>query len=113
MIHNCEIKSTRLGCGDNGIFMCWLFLEGDGFVAGFGRYALDKWDESLKKRVMTAKGFQAIQEILNTLEIDTWEKLPGTFIRADFDGWLGTCTRIGHLMKDRWFSFKDFFAEEK
>ena len=111
MVENCKIESTMLGYEDHGILTCWLFLEGDGWNAGFGGYALDDYDESKGRRVASTKGLQTIAEILNALELDSWEKLPGTFIRAETDGWGGKCTKIGHLIKDKWFSWEGFFSE--
>ena len=30
-------------------------------------------------------------------------------MRVETDGWGGKIIRIGHLMKDKWFSFKEYF----
>ena len=110
MIENMKITSTMLGYEDHSILTCWLQLEGDGCGVGFGGYALDTYDKAKEKRVALGIGFDAIIEILNTLGLRSWEELPGTFVRAETEGIGGRCKRIGHLMKDRWFSFEEYFA---
>jgi len=108
MVRNCKITSTMLGYEDHGILTCMLNLNGDTWGVGFGGYSLDSYDEERKERFASAEGFKAILAILETLELSSWEKLPGTFIRAEMND-DGRCERIGHLMKEKWFSFKDFF----
>lgn len=110
MIENMKITGTMLGYEDHSVLTCWLYLEGDGCGVGFGGYALDAYDKAKGKRVALGVGFDAIAEILHTLDLRSWEELPGTFIRANTDGPGGRCSKIGHLMKDRWFSFEDYFA---
>ena len=39
--------------------------------------------------------------------------LKGKYVRVEIEGWGGKILRIGHLMKDKWFSFKDYFDEVK
>ena len=111
-IENCQIASTHLGSEDHGILTCFLSLKGDGWGVGFGGYALDTYNKELNKRIPTAKGFGAIKAIMDTLEVEKWEDIPGTYIRAETEGWGGKCKKIGHLMKDKWFSFDEYFAEE-
>ena len=44
-----------------------------------------------------------IRRILETLEINGWEKLPGTVIRCKTEGWGGGVPAIGHALKEKWF----------
>ena len=46
---------------------------------------------------------------MKTLEVESWEDIKGNFVRVETDGWGGKIIRIGHLMKDKWFSFKEYF----
>lgn len=52
-----------------------------------------------------------IAEILETVGVESWEELPGKFIRCENEGSGGKITRIGNIIKDKWFSPEDFFAE--
>ena len=48
---------------------------------------------------------------MKVLEVDSWEQLKGKYVRVEFEGWGGKVLRIGHLMKDKWFSWDKYFAE--
>ena len=113
MIQNCKIVRTELGYEDHPILTCWLHLEGAGWAAVFGGVALDEWDKALGKRIIMAKGFAAVKALMDTLEVKSWEKLQGQLIRAETEGSGNMCFKIGHLMKDKWFSFEEFFKGEE
>lgn len=112
-IVNAKITNTQLGYEDHCIFTCMLTLEGGGWGCGFGGYALDEYKKQYKKRIATQQGFQAIIELMETLEVRNWEELKGQYVRVVSQGWGGKIKKIGHLIKDKWFSFEDFFAENK
>ena len=42
-----------------------------------------------------------ISKILETLEVDTWEDLPDTYLRVEATS--SKVTKIGHILKDQWF----------
>jgi hypothetical protein len=46
---------------------------------------------------------------MKTLEVESWEELKGQYVRVEFEDGGGKILRIGHLMKDKWFSFKEYF----
>lgn len=110
-IKNCQIRSTMLGVEDHGIFTFMIHLSGDGWSCGYGGYSLDEYDKKLECRLMTAKGAGAMAEVLRVLEVDSWEKLPGTFIRCESEGLGRGITRIGHLLKDQWLDLKKYFND--
>jgi len=91
-----QITSTTLGREDHGIFTAFLTLEGDSIGVGFGGYVFT--DSS-------GFGIAFIDGVLSALGVSRWEKLPGTYLRAEFDG--GRVVRIGHITKDRWFDPKE------
>lgn len=97
-VYNCEIKRTMLGFEDHGIMTCDLTLEGDGWGCAFGGFKMD-----------SPKGMECIKELLKTLKTDTWEQLKGQYIRVVTKGEFGRVVAVGHLIEDRWFSFKNFF----
>lgn len=112
-ILNVKICDTKLGYEDHGIFTCELLLEGDGWGCWYGGYVLDEYNKELNERIATRQGFQAIIELMKTLEVDKWEDLKGKYVRVEGQGWGGKITKIGHLIKDKWFSFKEFFEDKK
>ena len=42
--------------------------------------------------------------------VDSWEKLPGQYIRIKDNGLGKTIDEIGNLMEDKWFNLREFFA---
>ncbi len=118
MIENARIKSTHLGEEDHGIFTAMLTLmTGESQAQGFGGYCLDtpKKDENgtFLRRAGTAFGMEFVIQVLETLEVSSWEKLPGTYCRIDRES--SSCSsgirRIGHILKDRWFDPKELAKE--
>lgn len=107
---NARIRNTSLGYEDHGILTAMIHLEGDGWGQGFGGWALDgKPDPSNPKagRVPTEETGRWVAGILKALEVESWEKLPGTMVRIRREGnagWNGTIVAIGHIYKDKWFT---------
>lgn len=112
-IENAKIASTSLGYEDHGILTAFLHLSGEGWGVGFGGYALDTWNDALKRRVGTSYGIEFITSILTTLEVSSWERLPGQFVRVETEGWGGRALRIGHITKNQWFDPKALLEQLK
>jgi len=97
---NALIESTMLGVEDHGILSCFLHLKYDGSGQGFGGYSLDTYNG--KEREGTAWGMEFVRRILEVLEADKWEDLPGMYLRAKHT-W-SKVSEIGHITKDKWFN---------
>lgn len=103
-ILNAKITNTRLG-KEYEYFTAELTIEGNSWRCVFGGCCLDRWSG-----YSFADGYGAIIELMKTLEVEAWEELKGQYIRVEFEGaGCGKIVRIGHLMKDQWFSFKEYF----
>jgi hypothetical protein len=110
-VENGMIESTSLGWGGGApCLTVFLHLTFDGTGQGFGGYAHDEpvRDAAGKflRREGTAWGMEWISRVLQTLEVQTWEKLPGTIIRVRRErpgSFGGPIVAIGHAYKDRWF----------
>jgi hypothetical protein len=87
-IRNAKITSTFLGNEDHGIPTFFLHLDYGGSAQGFGGYDLRFF------------GYSILAEIMKTVGVESWEKLPGKHLRADTD-W-GKVHRIGNLLRDEW-----------
>lgn len=105
-IENAFVESTMLGREDHGIMTAFVFCKGEGWGCGFGGFGLDTYDKSKDRRVGVAFGIEFISRILETLEVSEWEKLKGTPLRVETEGWGGGITKIGHYVKDKWFDPK-------
>lgn len=92
-IFNAQITSTVLGLErDHNVLTGMVFVDYDCGSQGYGGYNLNS---SMSKFV---------GGVLTTLGIDSWEKLPGEYCRIDVQK--GMIKRIGHIIKDRWFSME-------
>lgn len=105
---NAQIISVKLG-EEHGQLSATLMLEGKGWCCGFGGYALDHWF-SHPGEYVSEDGYGAIIELMKTIEVDSWECLKGQYVRAIIGGWGEKIYAIGHLIKDQWFSWDDYFA---
>ena len=108
VIENAKIIKTKLGL-DHGCLTADIIVEGDSWRCNFGGYCLfaEVGEHS------STDGYGAIIEIMKTLEVESWEELKGQYVRVESEGWGGRILKIGHLMKDKWFSFKDYFEVAK
>ena len=111
MIENAKIKSTMLGIEDHGILTFFLYLEGGAWGQGLGGYALDGFDRKTETRKSSGIGLEAIRKILETLDLQTWEELPGTLVRVQRTA-SSSPPIIGHILKDQWFDLRKFMGDQ-
>ena len=95
-IVNAIIESTKIGY-DRGLGSCpsaWLMLKIQGGASGgFGGFHLGGPVMSM-----------FVLGVLDALEVESWNDLPGTACRIESEGWGGKAAlRIGHLLKEQWF----------
>lgn len=112
-IANAKIVSTMLGPEDHGIMSFFVFVEWPGSGCGLGGYGLDMHDRVTKQRIGSGHAYQAIREILSTVGVATWEKLPGTMVRIEDNGPGRPLTKIGHIMEDRWFDIDEHMKQAR
>ena len=105
MDENGKITSTFLGVEDHGIFTIMLTIQGEDWGQGYGGYAL-----SGKGKFTSLK---VVKEILDVFEVNSWEELKGKYCRVRRNDAFGKIIEIGNLIKNKWFSFDEFFAENK
>ena len=113
VIENGRIVKTMLGIEDHGIFTFYLHVEMASGNCAYGGYALDAWSDQLRKRVGWDLGIQVISDLMECLGVERWEDLTGTYLRCEHEGWGGRMTRVGHLIKDQWFSMEAYVEEEE
>lgn len=107
-IKNAKITSTYLG-EVHSCLTADLILEGAGWQGVYGGYCLAKWNDPQK----LVSGAGAIISLLKALELDNWEQLTGIYVRVKTEGWGGKIVAVGHIIREKWFSFKDYFEEAK
>lgn len=110
-IKNAKITSVKLGREDHGIMTFMIFVEFGACGCGIGGYALDQYDRVADTRVCSPKGLEAISKILDVVGVDSWEKLPGSYIRFKDNGLGSTIDEIGNIIEDEWFNLREFFSK--
>ena len=111
MIKNARITSTMLGREDHGIMTFMIYINFNSEVhCGIGNYVLDEYDPKTKTRVFKAESMEIISKILDVVGVNSWEELPGKYIRFEDSGWGSIVTKIGNIMEDKWLDFKEFFS---
>ena len=110
-IKNAKIVKTMLGREDHGIMTWMIFIEFYPCTCGVGGYALDQYDRATETRICHPYGSDSIQKVLDVVGVDTWEQLPGKYIRFKDEGWGSIVTEIGHIIEDKWFNMKEYFKE--
>lgn len=106
MIKNAIIKSTTLGREDHGIMTFFITIQGEkGTCVAIGGY-----DPNIETRVFRPESMEIISEILRVVGVDSWEKLPGKYIRFEDNDWGSTVTKIGNIIDDKWIDIKEFFS---
>ena len=107
-ILNAQITGTFLGM-EHGCLTADVFVDTGIWQCAYGGYCLEHW-ECTPGEYKSHHGLGAIIELMKTLEVTKWEDLKGKYIRVETgSGWGSGITRIGHLMKDKWFSFEDYY----
>ena len=108
-VANALIESTMLGFEDHGCMVLFLHLKYAGAGQGFGGYGLDEpihdANGNFLHRQGHAFGMELIKRILETVGVDSWEKLPGKYVRADHED--SKVHRIGHIIEDRWLDVQE------
>jgi len=102
---NAKIKSTFLGVEDHGILTAYLNLDYDEMGQSFGGYCFG----AISHPVGNAFGMEFIRQLLRTLEVDTWEQIPGEHCRVKQDD--NKVYSIGHITKNKWFDVEKIAKE--
>lgn len=104
--HVATVESTYLGIGEQsrGVFSYMLHMRWDSSGIGAGGYTLDTpekdEDDKFLGRIGTAFGADHIMRILETVGVDSWEKIKGQRVWLLFPGgggWGSTCSGIANL----------------
>lgn len=111
-IMNGKIEFVTLSMRDHGCLTYGLGLKFagggcvyGGMVIGHGYLGADKFEGS-------AKGLEAMMQIMNVVGVNRWEDLEGRYIRVEDPGLGKVVSKIGNIIEDKWFDQKEFFAED-
>lgn len=112
MIENAKITSADLSMEEHGCLTLWLILEGQGWGCGFGGRVLGKGYVGAKEFEGSEKGIVEIMKIMDVVGVSKFSELKGKIVRAEIDKWWGgKIDKIGNVIEDKWFSYKEFYGE--
>jgi hypothetical protein len=106
-----RIDSTSFGSQDHGIVSAWLHCSWKSGGIGVGGFCLDTPKPKDQRaagdytRLGTAYGLDHLMQIMATVGVETWEKLPGQQVIVLFedgrDGWGSTSVGIAGVLNDK------------
>lgn len=113
MISNAKITRVSLNMTEHYSFVLNLTLEGDGWGVVYGGYKLGSGALDADTFEGSAKGMEAIMRIMDTVGVSDLRDMEEKYVRVEHTGWNGGVERIGNIIKDKWFSYKEFFRKEE
>lgn len=113
-IRNAYIKNVSLSMADHGCLTFGIGIDTDHFYTVVGGYMIGRGHLGAKEFDGISKyGLEAIMRIMGTIGVEKWEDLKGKYCRIVDDGWGSKVTKIGHVIKDKWFDIDKFFKEKQ
>ena len=109
MIENAKITNADLTMEDHGCLVLWLTLEGLGWGCAFGGRVLGKGYVGAKEFEGSEKGIVEIMRIMDVVGVSRFSDLKGKIIRVELEHRVGTIDKIGNVIEDKWFSYKEFY----
>ena len=110
-IENAKIINVSLTMEDHGCLTFWITIESTNWGCSIGGYCIGTGYLGASEFTGYGPGLEAMMRIMDTVGVSKWEDLKNKYIRVKSDGWGGTVTCIGNIIKDKWFNLKDFFAK--
>ena len=114
MVQNAVITDVSLTMLNAGCLTFHLLLEGDGWSCSFGERVIGKGYLGAKPEELqgSERGLAALMRVMQICGVESWEDVPGCYVRAVSDGWGSNVTAIGHIIKNDWFDLDEFFNIE-
>lgn len=112
-IQNAKITNVSITMEDHCCLTFWLSLDGGGWGVGIGGYCIGHGYVGAEEFDATGLGLEAMMRIMDTVGVSKWEDLKGQYVRAETNGWGGRVTKIGNILKDKWFDIDKFFKENQ
>lgn len=111
-IKNGQITDTALVIHDR-VFICELLISGPDEAVTFRGMPIGyiKYNNEYEGY---ADGAECMMQLMNTVGVDRWENLKGTFVRYETvsDGHLSHINTIGHIVQDKWFNVSYFASQQ-
>lgn len=110
-IVNAQITDVSLTMADHGVLCYYLTLESGCIGVNYGGVVIGKGYLGAKEFKGYEKGIEAVMRIMDVVGVERWEDLKDKYVRVELRGWGETVDKIGNIIKDKWFSQKEFFKD--
>lgn len=111
MIENAKITNVNLSMADHGVLTLELTLEGSGWSCVFGGRVIGKGYLDAKEFIGYAKGIEEIMQIMNVVGVERFNDMKGKYVRVETGEWGHSINKIGHIIKDKWFDYNEFYKD--
>ena len=112
-IENAKIENVSITMADHGCLTFWITLKGDGWGTNYGGYAIGHGYLGSETFESSSKGLEAMMRIMDTVGVNRWEDLPNHYVRVEYTSLGTSITKIGNIIKDKWFDIKEFFSDKR
>lgn len=97
-IVNVQIKDTYIGIDRNRVILSLSLSNDDGLGCGFGCR-------------LGREGSDLLKAVLETVDAESWETLPGKYVRVVFED--DRSVAIGHIIKNKWLNLQEWMEAWK
>jgi hypothetical protein len=111
-IENARIVNVDLSMADHGVLCLALVLEGNGWGVTFGGRVLGKGYVGAKEFSGGPKGIEEIMRIMDVVGVSKFNDLKNKYVRVVIGNWGDTISKIGNIIQDKWFDYKEFYSDE-
>ena len=112
-IQNAKITKVDLSMADHGCLTLELGIEGKGWGCCFGGYVLGYGYVGAEEFEGSPKGIIEIMRIMDVVGVSRFNEMKGKYIRVETEGWGGSIYKIGNIIEDKWFDYREFYKKER
>lgn len=112
-IQNAKITKVDLSMADHGCLTLELVIEGKGWGCCFGGYVLGYGYVGAEEFEGSPKGIIEIMRIMDVVGVSRFNEMKGKYIRVEVEGWGGSVYKIGNIIEDKWFDYREFYKKER
>lgn len=113
-IENARITNAEITMADYGCLTYWISVEGAGWGVGIGGYCIGKGYLDAKEFTATSgKGLEAMMRVMDVVGVEKWSDLKGKYVRVELNRLSDPVTKIGNIIKDKWFDHQEFFNNKE
>jgi len=95
-----------------GCLTLQLLVEGNGWGVGLGGFVIGKGYLDAKEFEGYAKGTEEIMRVMDTVGVEKFTDLVGSYVRVEVGGLGDRVTKFGNIIKEKWFDFNEFHKSE-